>query len=264
MTTAALPRSRLPAILFLLLTAGAVAIAVFHDPIRQPEKYHQFVDRRTLLGVRNALNVLSNAGFALVGAWGLASLRRAAFVDRAERAPWAVLFAGVLLTSAGSAWYHLDPNDDTLVWDRLPMTLGFMGLFAALVCERVSLRWGLRSLAPLVAIGAGTVGYWAWKDNLVPYLVVQFYPLAAIPLLLLLFPARYGRGEDLLFALGWYLAAKLAESYDGEVYAFLGVVSGHTLKHLLATVGAAWLARMILLREPAGGAALDARATFPT
>jgi hypothetical protein len=170
----------------------------------------------------------------------------------------------VALTSLGSAWYHLDPSNATLVWDRLPMTLGFMGLFAALVCERVSVPWGHRLLVPLVAVGASTVWWWARVDNLVPYLVVQLYPLAAIPLLLALFPARYGRAEDLLLALGWYLAAKLAESYDGEVYRFLGFVSGHTLKHLLATVGAGWLVRMLLLRQPAGeGVTAAARPELP-
>jgi hypothetical protein len=249
---------RLRAAAFLLLTLGAVLVAACHDPVKQDLRYHLFADGRTMLGIPNALDVLSNAGFALVGIWGLLSLRRAAFVDRRERAPWAVLFVGVALTSAGSAWYHLDPRNATLVWDRLPMTLGFMGLFAALVCERVSVRWGLRLLAPLVLVGAGTVGWWALKDNLVPYLVVQFYPLLAIPLLLGLFPPRYGRAEDLLLALGWYLAAKIAESYDGEVYRFLGFVSGHTLKHLLATVGAGWLVRMLLLRQASGDAAVEA------
>ena len=34
------------------------------------------------------------------------------------------------------------------------------------------------------------------------------------------------------------------------MYRALGFVSGHTLKHLLATVGAPWLARMLLLRQP--------------
>jgi hypothetical protein len=226
--------------------------AALHDPVPQDQGYHLFADGRTLVGLRNALNVLSNAGFALVGAWGLLALRRSAtFLDPRERYPWMVLFAGVALTSAGSAWYHLDPRDATLVWDRLPMTLGFMGLFAALIAERVSVRLGLELLAPLVLLGAGSVACWWRTDNLVPYLVVQFYPLAAIPLLLGLYPARYTRDEDLLLALGWYLAAKLAEGSDVPVYQFLGVVSGHTVKHLLATVGAGWLVHMLTVRRPA-------------
>ncbi len=242
---------RVRAVTFILVTAGAVLIAALHAPVPQPSEYHLFADARRLLGIPSALNVLSNVGFAFVGAWGLVALRRSAtFLDPRERDPWIVLFVGVALTSAGSAWYHLHPSNATLVWDRLPMTLGFMGLFAALIGERVSVRWGVGLLAPLVLLGAGSVGYWSWTDNLVPYLLVQFYPLIAIPLLLGLYPARYTRGEDLLLALAWYLAAKLAESYDWEVYRFLGIASGHTVKHLLATVGAGWLARMLTLRRP--------------
>jgi hypothetical protein len=256
---------RVRAIIFFLITVGAVLIALLHAPVPQDLRYHLLADTRRLLAIPNALNVLSNVGFAFVGAWGLLALRSVAFLDPRERYPWMVLFAGVALTCAGSAWYHLEPNNATLVWDRLPMTLGFMGLFAALVSERVSVRWGFGLLAPLVVLGAASVGYWAWKDNLVPYLVVQFYPLITIPLLLGLFPARYTRGEDLLLALGWYLAAKVAESYDGEVYQFLGAVSGHTLKHVLATVGAGWIVRMLVLRRaaplvaarPAGAAEVD-------
>ncbi len=227
----------------------ATAAAVF---VRQAPDYLPFADRRTLLGVPNALDVLSNVGFALVGAWGLVGLRREVkFLDPRERYPWLVLFAGVALTSVGSAWFHLAPDDDQLVWDRLPMTLGFMGLFAALLGERTSVRLGAGLLAPLATLGAASVGYWHWTGNLAPYLVVQFYPLVAIPLLLWLFPARYTRGADLLLALCWYLLAKGAESYDREAFRALGFMSGHTLKHLLATVGAGWLVGMLRLRRPA-------------
>jgi hypothetical protein len=94
------------------------------------------------------------------------------------------------------------------------------------------------------------VAWWAWDGNLVPYYVVQFYPLVAILLLLVLFPARYTRGADLVIALALYVAAKEVETYDRPIYQALGLVSGHTLKHLLAAAGAAWLAAMLLRRRP--------------
>jgi hypothetical protein len=60
-------------------------------------------------------------------------------------------------------------------------------------------------LAALVACGAATVLYWDWTEShgrgdLRPYALVQFLPLLLIPLLLLLFPARYIRS-------GWLFAA---------------------------------------------------------
>jgi hypothetical protein len=238
-------------LLFFVLTIAAIAIALFAPRIEQPQAYHHFADDRPVLGVPNGLNVLSNLAFAVVGAWGLrVALRGARFSDPRERPAWVALFTGVLLTAAGSAWYHLDPNDASLVWDRLPMSVGFMGLFAALIGERVSVPWGVRLLPPLLAVGAASVAWWAWNGNLVPYYVVQFYPLAAILLLLALFPARYTRGGDLVIALALYVAAKEAETYDRAIYQALGFVSGHTLKHLLAAAGAAWLAAMLLRRSP--------------
>lgn len=243
--------------LAVLGAATAVVLGKFLSGQRIPQdpRYHAFADRRSFLGVPNALDVLSNAGFLLVGAWGLAIvLRRASFRDVRERTAWLVLFVGVTLTSVGSAWYHLAPTNATLLWDRLPMTLGFMGLFAALIGERVGMKWGAALLPPLVIVGVASVLYWAFTESrgvgdLRPYYVVQFYPLFAIPLLLLLFPPRYDRGVDLLIALGCYLAAKVTEAYDVSIYEATWIVSGHTLKHVLATIGIAWLGRMLLLRE---------------
>jgi hypothetical protein len=237
---------------FLLLTLAAILVAFLGPRTRQDRAYHSFADDRAWAGVPNAANVLSNLAFVAVGAWGIqVARRRAALVDPRERWPWVVLFAGVFLTAAGSAWYHLAPDDARLVWDRLPMSVGFMGLFAALVGERVSVDWGSRLLFPLVLLGGASVGWWAWKGDLTPYYVVQFYPLVAILLLLALFPARYTRGADLGVGLGLYVAAKVVESWDRSIYQFIGFTSGHTLKHLLAAAGAGWLAAMLARRRPA-------------
>lgn len=243
-------------VVFVAVTVGAVAIAALGERLPQDPEYHRFADTRTLLSVPNGCDVLSNLGFLVVGAWGLAvARRRSSFADPRERWPWLVMFAGVALTSAGSAWYHLEPTNASLLWDRLPMTLGFMGLFSALVGERVSVRAGVALLGPLVLVGLASVVYWAVTEergagDLRPYLVVQVYPLATILLLLALFPARYTRGADLLVGLGWYVAAKLVERHDRGIFELLGVVSGHTLKHVFAAVGAGWLVWMLAVRRP--------------
>ena len=146
--------------------AAASVIAVLSQPaIAQDPAYHVMADRRPLLGIPNALNVLSNIPFAVAGVLGLLAVfspRPGArpFSDPWERWPYAALFAGTALTTAGSAYYHLAPDNARLVWDRLPMTVGFMGLLTAVVAERASLTLGRRLFVPLLVFGAGSVAYW--------------------------------------------------------------------------------------------------------
>jgi hypothetical protein len=108
-------------------------VAAVLPPIAQPQSYHAFADQRALWGVPNAFDVISNLPFLVVGLLGLNALPKAMARDatpRAARAPWLAMFCGVALTALGSAAYHLDPTDATLVWDRLPMALCFAGLVA--------------------------------------------------------------------------------------------------------------------------------------
>jgi hypothetical protein len=222
-----------------------------------------------MLGVPNFLNVASNLPFVVVGVLGLRLLLRhdavgpeGPVLGAVERWPLVVLFAGVLLTGFGSSYYHLDPNNDRLVWDRLPMTVAFMGFFASMIGERISVRAGAWLLWPLVWLGFASVLTWHLGErrgtgDLRLYGFVQFYPLLTIPLLLYLFPTRYTHAGDVLVALGWYLLAKgLEVSFvDHGIYAAGRLVSGHTLKHLAAALGAYWLFRMVRYRRPVATAA---------
>lgn len=227
--------------------------------LRQPEAYHHFADDRTMLGIPNFLNVMSNAPFAWWGAMGLwfvgrshAANARGGFILRSERIPYAVFFAGAFLTCFGSGYYHWSPDDATLAWDRLPMTLAFMGLLAAIVAERIDVRAGLLLLGPLVAAGAASVWWWRRSGNLWPYACAQFFSIVLIGLLLVLFPPRYSRTGDLLWVTGFYVLAKVFEALDRQIFALTDyLVSGHTLKHLAAAVSVYWVLRMLQRRSPA-------------
>jgi len=238
--------------------AAAVLLVMSRPPMPQALDYHRMADERALLGLPNALNVLSNVPFAIVGLLGLAAAfarngRPSPFVDRWERWPYAALFAGVTLTALGSSYYHLAPDNARLVWDRLPMAVGFMGLLTALLAERVSLTAGKWLFLPLLAAGAASVGYWYWSEiqnagDLRPYLLVQFGSLLVVVLLLWLYPARYSGTGYLAAGLAAYAAAKGLEIADRSIFALGHVVSGHTLKHLVAAGGVACLAWMLRAR----------------
>ena len=224
----------------------------------QPQEYHRFADQRAIWGIANGLNVLSNLAFLVVGAWGMGFLtgRRGTFIDSIERLPYLIFFFGVALTCFGSGYYHLAPDNERLVWDRLPMTIGFTALFAAILGERVGLKPALRLLPLFMLAGLGSVFYWIWTEHagrgdLRPYLFVQFFPIIAIPLLIALFPPRYNRAVDLAYVVAFYVLAKVLEGYDNQVNAATAnLVSGHTLKHLAAAVAVWFALRMLQKREP--------------
>ena len=246
---------------------GAVLAVATWPPIPQPSAYHLFADRRPVLGIPNGLNVLSNVPFAIVGLLGLGATffrkvnHTVPFCDRWERWPYTALFASVALTSVGSGYYHLAPDNAGLVWDRLPMSVGFMGLLTALLAERVSLPVSRWLFGPLLVLGAGSVAYWYWSElqnagDLRLYLLVQFGSLLLVVLVLVLYPARYPGTGYLLVGLAAYAAAKGLELADQEIFALGQIVSGHTLKHLTAAGGVACLVLMLRARAKPGGAEL--------
>lgn len=252
---------------------GAVAAVLAAPPVAQPLGYHNFADQRSWLGIPNALNVLSNLPFAVVGMLGLAAIfgsnaeRRVPFRDSWERWPYAALFTGVALTTVGSSYYHLAPDNARVVWDRLPMTLGFMGLLTAVLAERVSLPLAHWLFTPLLTVGAASVGYWYWSEvqgagDLRPYLLVQFGSLLVVVLLLVLYPTHYGGGRYLSAGLAAYAAAKGFELADGRIFALGRIVSGHTLKHLVAAGAVACLVAMLRARAPSASGPMPPQGTM--
>ena len=223
-----------------------------------PPSYHHFADQRIWLGIPHFGDVASNIAFLIAGLWGLAFLPRksslAQFVDASERWPYLFIFLGLILTALGSTYYHLAPDNDRLVWDRLPMTIVFMPLVAALIAQRVNVSLGLWLLPVLIAVGMGSVMQWHFSvergaGDLRFYVAVQIYAVLALFAALLL-PARYTRGSDLLVVAGLYVLAKICETADHQIFSAGHLVSGHTLKHLSAGAAGFWILRMLQKRRP--------------
>jgi hypothetical protein len=243
------------ALLGLLGLAAVIAVAL-QAPIPQPATYHGFADQRRLLGIPHFWNVVSNLPFLLIGLAGVhaVAVRRTPGGLDALRSAYLWMFLGVAAVAAGSAYYHLAPSNASLTWDRLPMTIAFMAFFVIVVGEHIDPRWALRLLPPLLLVGAGAVLYWhstesAGHGDLRPYLMVQFVPLAVIPLVLLLFPSRVSGVGYLWGVLAAYVLAKLFELADRPLFSLGEWVSGHTLKHVAAAAGA-YVFLLALKRRP--------------
>jgi Ceramidase len=257
-------------LLMAVVVFGSLAFMLAQTPFGQSPKYHHFADQRTFFGIANFLDVTSNLAFFICGVAGLRICLRSH--PGSTRTAWIVLFAGVTLVSVGSAYYHSEPTSETLVWDRLPMTIGFMGLFAALLGEYVSDRLGAFLLAPALLLGLASVAYWRWSDDLRFYYWIQLVPLLTIPVAMSLYRPKYSHRWLLLVALGWYALAKVAEANDSEIFALSqGIISGHTIKHLLSALACLSIVWMIqrqtlLERGPSENAicAVPARETGPT
>lgn len=248
----------------LILVALALLAAVMAaEPIPQDLDYHQFADRRALFGVPNFFNVASNVLFALVGLAGVAFCLGRRHGSRPSLS-WTVLFLGTTLVAVGSAYYHWNPDNASLVWDRLPMTIALMGLFVALLSEHVSEKLESILLIPALVAGAASVGWWRYTDDLRLYVWVQLVPLVTVALVVAMFPARYTRRGFLLYGLGFYVLAKLADLWDREIFALTDdTLSGHSAKHLLAALALLFVYLMLRWREPiaAAGTSLSSNDT---
>ena len=234
---------RTKTIFLILLSAVLITALFFIDPIPQDQSYYAFADTRTILGVPNFWNVLSNFPFLLVGGAGLyySSSKNRAGMSPDLRVAYLVFFAGIFLTGFGSAYFHFAPSNETLVWDRLPMTIGFMGLVTIIIGEHISLTAAKRMLVPLLIIGAGSVVFWALTElrgagDLRPYAIVQFLPMLLIPLILLMYRSIYDNVDFLWFVIVLYAFSKLFEYFDYATFELGHVISGHSIKHVVASI----------------------------
>jgi hypothetical protein len=227
--------------MFLVAGIGVLCVVALLAPaLAQDPAYHRFADARTLLGVPRAMDVLSNAGLVLSGLCGLALMaaRRLALFSQTLRVSAVVFFLGFVFTGMGSAHYHLAPDDARLAVDRLCMVVALGGILGLVATQRVSERAGAALLAFGLLAGPASVVWWVATGSMTPYAVLHFGGLLTAALCLLGRPR--GEGPNWTALILGYTLAKTAEHFDAGIFMLTQeIVSGHTLKHVLAAL-AAW------------------------
>lgn len=232
-----------------ILVLGSFIFLLTQEPdMIYSKASYVYADTRSYLGIPNFFDVFSNLAFLVVGVMGLLFLKQNP--QKEARWSWRVLFMGVVLVTIGSSYYHWGPAKETLLWDRLPMTLGFMGLLTAFFSEFVDARMEKWLLVPLLSLGLGSVMIWYLTKDIRLYAWVQFFPLILLPFIMILFHSPYTHKIYLLYALLFYILAKVTEHWDVAIFKFTGeLISGHSIKHLLAAVAVYNILHMLQKRE---------------
>lgn len=253
-----LTKSKYASIFLIILTLISIFITFYCIPkIPQWLSYHQFADAKTFWKIPSFANVVSNITFCIVGIIGFITLNhqvKQATLTHKEIIIFLVLFTGIFLIGLGSSYYHWNPTNDTLVWDRIPITIFFMSLLSFTIMERVNLNLGFWLLIPLIAFGIFSVLYWHWTEtigqgDLRLYGLVQFYSMILIVAILYYFPKPYPPTSAYLWMFIFYGLAKICEKLDVTIYAMNGYMSGHTLKHILAAISTYWIIKILIAKR---------------
>lgn len=230
-------------VIFGVVASGLIGALVI-GPVPQDPNYYAFADMRGMLAVPHVWNVITNVPFLVVGTMGLILIARGrATGGLPELGPiYFVFFLDVLATGFGSSYYHYNPTNQTLLWDRIPMSIAFTHFFSAVLGEHISAALSRKAVWPLIVVEICSVLYWYVSEkrgsgDLRFYILLQFLPVLLIPVILFSDKSWLVPGAYTWAVMGACLAAKIAESLDRPLYAATHILSEHSIKHLAAACG---------------------------
>ena len=231
-------------LVLLLITLAGIGSVFIMEPIPQDPNYHLFADCRHISFIPNFWNVVSNIPLLIVGMLGIFLLLPKK-QNGAIQELWLnnlVFFIGIFLIGIGSGYYHWNPNSESLVWDRLPMTISFMAFFSIIIGESVSIKSGKQILWALILMGFMSIAYWQMTESrgrgdLRFYALVQFLPMVLISIILGMYKVNRNLKIYFWLVLLSYAIAKLFETGDYYVFTSTNLISGHSIKHVMAALG---------------------------
>lgn len=219
-------------IILSIITIAVILFLIQYGSIGQDETYHHFADNNPFVGVSNFYNVLSNIFFVIVGVGAL-------IISRLKNIrlilPETILLLGIALTGLGSAYYHYNPDNLTLIWDRLPMTIVFTAFFYLIFQKFVLRQESLLLFFIFLGVGIYGIVHWIIFNDLRVYAFVQYFPILAIICILILYKVPFSYSKYILLIILFYAIAKLFEHFDLLFFQKIHV-SGHTIKHVFASI----------------------------
>lgn len=205
-------------------------INLLTNKITVPQGYHDFVDKRSLLGIPNFLDVISNLAILLPALYLLQTRKNKSLLSN-------LLILHISLLAITSGYYHLNPSDKTVFWDIMSIATGSM--IVLLIIINTTTEYNLL----LYIFSVFSIIYWKKTGDLRLYLLIYI----GVPLYII---AKYYKNNNLQIYLFIMIFCNilvwLTEFNDHYIYKITNnLVSGHTLKHIFAGIGIFYVIKIL-------------------
>jgi hypothetical protein len=213
---------------------------------------HSYTDQRSLCGLNNAFNVLSNLVLIAAGCYWLNWIFRTKNISLKcrkglyETRLYATFFAAVILAGIQSAWYHLFQSQLGLLGTYLLSNIVMLSLLSAIIAERVNLRIGLHSCIPFIFISMLISFYWYiyQTDNQLShlwYFLTYLIPSLSIMTIIVARP-KYGGIKHITFAFCNTFIALGVSCLDEAIYTLTRhMISGQSLHNIYLGIAAIYI-----------------------
>ena len=191
-----------------------------------PPEYHNFADKRTFLGIPNAMDVLSNIAILIPALY---------LLQRKKTNMSNLLILHIILLSVASSYYHLNPSDETIFADFLMIAASSM-IILIIISDT---EYGLL----LYSYAIFSILYWKYTGDLRFYILI----LIGVPLYIVIkYYKNIGLRNYLYIIVIMCILLRISEHNDHLVYKLTNYqISGHTLKHIFSGIGIWYMIKLL-------------------
>ena len=225
-----------PLFLFLGLVILLIGCLFSLPSIPLTIQHHQFASQVSYWGIPAFTLIFSSLCLVSVGVFGL--IKHTRYTLNTDLITGLITFLiALILSGIGSAIYHWNPQDQTILFKQIPISILCMGLsFSLLVSQSKLASWGwFYGLMMAYAILSPIYGIYAHQVQI--YYATQFFPIALMILLIArIWSSSYT--TSLIYGVIFLVLGKGAEISDHEIYQWTTQwVDGQMCANLLYALG---------------------------